>query len=1361
MGRRQVPRALGVAAACCACLAAPVSASAAAWVKSVEYVEITLSGVTSNSANLTKGQNSANCVPFASERVAATDDQYERSFTDVFFQTGPTRVTAQRFEGVGTVTVGVFVVEFDPAYVNVQQGTFAYANGDGPGTPTIITITPVTLAKAALVFYHQQSSFLFYSDIAVAGWFSATNQLTFRRASGNGNINGHYFVFEARNSEFSVQAVSFSIADAASSNSATISAVDLTKTFVIASHQTLSGNNDNDDNQIGVFLSNPTTLTARRQWQSAPPPPDNTISDIRAFVVTLSDGVTVQRGTLSYATTDLQQTAPITPVNPSASMVWNGSEVGPGTIESQAEVNTAIDTAFQKLKLASATSVQGDRGESCASACAGVGYFEVIDWTTATAVTLTSFTARGEDSAVDLTWETASELNNLGFHLYRATSEEGPYQRITATAIPGLGSSPSGARYRYLDSGLVNGQMYFYELEDIESTGKTKLHGPVSAMPVASDSSSKQSGSPAGLSYGEPSVTSMRVLERSERHMVLELLTGGFSAEPQPDGSVRLSVPGFTADSEPGAPAIPVKRSWLEVVTGRGVRLASVRAEQVEAFSSLRPSAAEAPEAIASRRGTVRAARRPRAEGAAFRAAGLYPEQPARVLSVGYQGKVKKALLELGPLRWDRSSSQLLLARRLVVRLVFAGREETTHREGGTHQRRQIAWRLLTRERGLYGVSFEQLFGRSRRALPASSLRLSRLGEAVAFHLEPDGAAFGPGSTLYFVSEGASLNPYGHEAVYELELAGSGTTMPVASASPAAAAVEFYWQKLSRDENRYYQAGLLQAEDLWLWDLLFAPVTKSYPFQLNALASTSERARLSVWLQGVSDLPASPDHHLRVSVNGTLVADSTLEGKTPLKLTAEIPAGVLTEGENQLEIDNVGDTGASYSMVMLDRFEVSYPRRLAAEAGVLEGRFSESGVAEVEGLEGGGLVVDISEQPARWLRGAAVSATEFRLAVQAGRTYLLVSPRAVLRAELQKTPVSGLKSSLNQADHLMLGPRALLEAARPLVDLRRSQGLRTRAVSLEEIYSEFGFGESRPEAVREFISYAYHHWRKPAPRYVLLLGDASYDFKDYLETGVRNQVPPLMLKTSFLWTASDPAYAAVNGEDILPDLAVGRLPAANADEARAMVEKILAYESSGSISGKPVVLVADSPDAAGDFEADAEEIASGLLASWSPRKIYLSRLGTEPTRRAILDSFDQGAWLLSYMGHGGIHLWANENIFNTSQVAGLRAQSQQPVVLTLDCLNGYFHFPYFNSLAEELLKAEGKGAIAAFSPSGLSLNGPAHLFHKALLSELFLRRHERLGDAVAAAQAVYAESGAFPELLRIYHLLGDPALRLR
>jgi hypothetical protein len=371
-----------------------------------------------------------------------------------------------------------------------------------------------------------------------------------------------------------------------------------------------------------------------------------------------------------------------------------------------------------------------------------------------------------------------------------------------------------------------------------------------------------------------------------------------------------------------------------------------------------------------------------------------------------------------------------------------------------------------------------------------------------------------------------------------------------------------------------------------------------------------------------------------------------------------------------------------------------------------------------------------------------------------------VGPDAVLRPEVRKVWANALKRTDNRADYLVIGPSVLLDVAKPLLELRQSQGLEVKAVAIEDVFANFGFGETTPQALRDFLSYAYHTWENP-PRYVVLLGDATYDYKDYMKTGVSNQVPPLMVKTSYLWTASDPSYASVNGEDLLPDLAIGRLPAASVGEARTMVEKIVAYET-GEVSLRgPAVLIADNADRAGDFRGDAEELASGIFAGRDVRKIYLSELGTVGARDAILQSFDEGASLMSYLGHGGIHLWADENLLNIWQVGSLSPQSQQPVLLTMNCLNGYYHFPFFNSLSEELVKAEGKGAIAAFSPSGLSLNTPAHLYHQALLQELFNGAHERLGDAVLAAQEAYAQTGAFPELLSIYHLLGDPALSLK
>jgi hypothetical protein len=131
------------------------------------------------------------------------------------------------------------------------------------------------------------------------------------------------------------------------------------------------------------------------------------------------------------------------------------------------------------------------------------------------------------------------------------------------------------------------------------------------------------------------------------------------------------------------------------------------------------------------------------------------------------------------------------------------------------------------------------------------------------------------------------------------------------------------------------------------------------------------------------------------------------------------------------------------------------------------------------------------------------------------------------------------------------------------------------------------------------------------------------------------------------------------------------------------------------------------------------------------------------------------------VGHGGGALWAGENILNSWDAASLQAQPRQPLMLTMNCLNGYFITPTYESLAEAFLKADGRGTIAAFSPSGLSLDGPAHLYHRAVMREVTSGQHARLGDALLAAQRDYATTGAMPELLSVYHLFGDPALMVR
>ena len=96
-------------------------------------------------------------------------------------------------------------------------------------------------------------------------------------------------------------------------------------------------------------------------------------------------------------------------------------------------------------------------------------------------VNLVSFSAEALEDSVLLTWETASEIDNAGFHLWRSDAKDGEYLQITDLLIPAKGGPAWGAEYEYEDFDVEQGLTYFYELEDIDYDGLSTFNGPVSA----------------------------------------------------------------------------------------------------------------------------------------------------------------------------------------------------------------------------------------------------------------------------------------------------------------------------------------------------------------------------------------------------------------------------------------------------------------------------------------------------------------------------------------------------------------------------------------------------------------------------------------------------------------------------------------------------------------------------------------------------------------------------------------------------------------------------------------------------------------------------------------------------------------
>jgi hypothetical protein len=340
--------------------------------------------------------------------------------------------------------------------------------------------------------------------------------------------------------------------------------------------------------------------------------------------------------------------------------------------------------------------------------------------------------------------------------------------------------------------------------------------------------------------------------------------------------------------------------------------------------------------------------------------------------------------------------------------------------------------------------------------------------------------------------------------------------------------------------------------------------------------------------------------------------------------------------------------------------------------------------------------------------------------------------------------------------------------------LREDQGLTVKVVNVTDIFDEFSYGTPTPVAIRDFLSYAYSNWSSPAPQYVLLVGDSTYDYKDNYNRGTINYVPAYTVFTDYMGeTVTDETFVTISGADALVDMYIGRLPAQSAAEAQAMVNKIIAYESGQNTGSweKNVVLIADNPTEAYEtvFEAINEDAAALLPAKMVPLKGYLGDyLLAADLSTDIANWINDGALIVNYSGHASFQQWASESIFVNSDVNSLSNTDKYPFVISMSCSTGYFGYldaalgPQ-PSLAEQLLLAEDKGAVAALMPTAMTTTAGQHILNNAVFEALFVNDIRTLGPAIAAAKQTLLANGDayFEQISQTFLLFGDPAQTLK
>ncbi len=659
--------------------------------------------------------------------------------------------------------------------------------------------------------------------------------------------------------------------------------------------------------------------------------------------------------------------------------------------------------------------------------------------------------------------------------------------------------------------------------------------------------------------------------------------------------------------------------------------------------------------------------------------------------------------------------------------------------------------RMTVLESGIVGISQETVTsaGLGFGEFSAENLSVSRDGRPVPIHIQDD--------ALFFYAE-ALTDTLDAPAVYLLQNA-QGVAMNTRRALPADRADNVGTRTVWWEENREYEE-LAADGDAWFGYQLYAPDELEIPFGSLPIADGDATLRLRLWSK--NEFPSDNDHHLQVYFNETLVLDEFWDGARTLTLEMTIPNDAIALNNNVVTLNAPGDTENFISVIYVDWVALVYEGTLALASEAL--RFqTDAPDVRVDGADEETLVFDLSN-PAAPVFLSGWQTTRDGIAFANGELdgeYIVLRPDQVVVPVVTLSPAwdTLLTDEARGADYVMIVPEVegFEDALQPLIEHREAQGLSVAQVSLAQVYDEFGFGRQTPSAIRKFLQHAVQNWQ-PAPRFALLVGDASWDTYQFNPDSTnKNLLPTHQVFTEYAgYSASDTWFATMSDEDLTPQIALGRFPVDSAEQIATLVRKTIAYETAENAAWQDrALLVADDEEY---FSRASDELGNKLTdGGFENQKLHMT--DNREIRDSIISALNSGVGILNYVGHGSVRVWGQEKVFRETDADTLSNGSQLPIFTTFTCLNGYFNHPSEDALAETLLWADNGGIVAAVAPSGRSLTNQQTPLANAFYEKLLSGEAETLGEALQIAKELSANQPYLAEVIHTFNLLGDPALR--
>ncbi len=604
--------------------------------------------------------------------------------------------------------------------------------------------------------------------------------------------------------------------------------------------------------------------------------------------------------------------------------------------------------------------------------------------------------------------------------------------------------------------------------------------------------------------------------------------------------------------------------------------------------------------------------------------------------------------------------------------------------------------------------------------------------------------------------------------------------------------LKYYNEKIHLESNAWFDfssADLIRREKpfwtenkTWGWGFFNGGTVRTYRFNTSDVFP-DKQTKLFAKMQSYATQLATNAHLLSLSLNTSdLLIDTTAIDKyEKIVLQANVNSNELIEGSNSLKAHSFL-TSSSINICFFDWAEMEYPRYLKTYNDSLIFQFPDLNQSVERVLK---IINATKDNYSLWKKGdhyekylieTTNNSIFFSDTISNSDKFVLIEKSRVKKPKIYYTKnFQDIRNSSNQADYIAITHKKFLQKTDEYINLIADKyNVTTKIIDIDDIYDEFSYGFFNPEVIRDFLQLTHCNWQTPLPKYVILIGDATYDYHHNKEKylglpRVSNYVPSFGAPVSDTWFVIWDSTGAN-----IPQMNIGRLPVKEVDQLERYLERHKTYVEQGFDDWNKKYLFFSGGK--GDNQSELtllsntnnfiiDEFVKPTPIGGDVNHFYktvnpVSNFGPFESN-FVQAAVDNGGVFISYIGHSGTRTWDN-SITEPEHLNNNR--NRFPLVTDYGCSTAKFAESDITSYSELFVLSENSQGIAYIGNSSLGFTGTAtyfpKIFYKKILADSVFNISEALNLAKLEMLQTNSSSGSYQLFTLTNTLIGDPIVNL-